>query len=471
MKKIKTFLFATLAIVSIVNVSAQSKKKQFKNQDKPNIIFILADDLGIGNVGCYGADNFKTPNIDQLAKEGIQFNHAFTAPLCGPSRALIMTGRYAYRTGATNQDATAQMKPEVEVMIPKILKSAGYVTSCVGKWGQLPLGPAEFGFDDYLRYYGSGVYWYNGEKKIPYKENGEDKLLNGNEYMPDLMHNHLMKFITDNKNKPFYAYYSLSHVHGEIVATPDSKSEVQEPLSLFTDNINYMDKLVGKLIHSLDSLHLREKTMIVFMGDNGTAANWYTKSTINGRMLSGKKGEMKECGGLVPMLINWPSVVAPQNSSNQLIDASDFVPTLAEIAGAKLPNGVTLDGKSFANQIMGKNGPQRDWIFVELGNKWYVRDNQWKLNNNNELFDMSNAPFEEKLIDDSNKTPESTAAFKKLSGILAQLNPAGGILDNGDGSGRHGNKSKKKKEGKDKEEKNKDDKEKEGKKKSEKEEE
>lgn len=446
MSKIKNIFFVVVGILFVVNVDAQSKKKQSKHQDQPNIIFILADDLGIGNVGCYGADNFKTPHIDQLAKEGIQFNHTFTAPLCGPSRALIMTGRYAYRTGATNQDATGQMKPEVEIMMPKILKSAGYVTSCVGKWGQLPLGPAEFGFDDYLRYYGSGVYWYKGEKKIPYKENGKDKLLNSNEYMPDIMHNHLMKFISDNKNKPFYAYYSLSHVHGEIVATPDTKSDVLEPLSLFTDNVNYMDKLVGKLIHSLDSLHLREKTMIVFMGDNGTAANWYTQSTINGKILSGKKGEMKECGGLVPMIINWPSVVTPQNPSSQLIDASDFVPTIAAIAGAKLPNGITIDGKSFANQIMGKKGTQRDWIFVELGNKWYVRDNHWKLNNKNELFDMSNAPFEEILINDSNKNEESMAAYKKLSDILAQLNPAGGILDNGDGSGRHKSKSKKKEE-------------------------
>ena len=455
MKNIKINLLGLFVLCSVCNVSAQIKKKQSKNQERPNIIFILADDLGIGNVSAYGADNFKTPNIDQLAKEGLLFNHTFTAPLCGPSRALILTGRYAYRTGATNQDATGQMKPEVEVMMPKILKSAGYVTSCVGKWGQLPLGPEEFGFDDYLRFYGSGVYWEKAEKKVPYRENGEDKVLSGNQYMPDLMHNHVMHFIAENKNKPFYLYYPMSHVHGEIVATPDSKSDTLKPLELFSDNVDYMDKLVGKLIHSLDSMKLREKTMIIFMGDNGTAANWYTNSTISGKVLSGKKGEMKECGGLVPMLVNWPGVVSPQKPTNQLVDASDFVPTLAEIAGAKLPEGIVLDGKSFAGQILGKKNTERDWIFVELGNKWYVRNNQWKLNNANELFDMSNAPFEEKKIDESNKNPESEAALKKLTDILAQLNPAGGIVDNGDGSGRHGNKAKKKKEGKDGKEKDK----------------
>ena len=112
-------------------------------------------------------------------------------------------------------------------MIPKVLKAAGYVTSCVGKWGQLPLGPAEFGFDDYLRFYGSGVYWTKGEKKVPYKENGQNKILNSNEYMPDLMHQHVLQFISENKKKPFFLYYPMSHVHGEIVATPDSKSNTK----------------------------------------------------------------------------------------------------------------------------------------------------------------------------------------------------------------------------------------------------
>lgn len=452
--KCNWLLFLLIILIS-VQVSAQKKKGMASNTTskvaKPNIIFILADDLGIGNVSAYGADNYKTPNIDKLAKEGILFNHTFTAPLCGPSRALIMTGRYAYRTGATNQDATNQMKPEVEIMMPKILKTAGYVTTCVGKWGQLPLGPAEFGFDDYLRFYGSGIYWSNGDKKIPYRENGVDKTLNSNEYMPDLMHNHILKFITDNKNKPFYAYYPMSHVHGDIVATPDSKSETKEPFSLFSDNIDYMDKLVGKLIHSLDSLKLREKTMIVFMGDNGTSSPWFTNSTINGKALSGKKGEMKECGGLVPMLVNWPGVVTPQKSSNQMIDASDWVPTLAEIAGAQLPEGVKLDGTSFASKIYGKKGIERDWIFVELGNKWYVRNQGWKLNQADEFFDMSNAPFEEKLITKENQSPEAKEAYTKLKATLDSLSPQNGIVDNGDGSGRHGNKAKKKKEVKDSE--------------------
>src|SRR6185436_19244776 len=164
----------------------------------------------------------KTPNIDQLARGGTRFTHSYTAPLCGPSRALIMTGRYAFRTGATNQDRTGLMKPTVETMMPKVLKPAGYVTSQVGKWGQLPLGPGEFGFDDYLRFKGSGVYWSTKAKAVNYSVNGEEKVLGKKEYMPDVMHEHVVKFLNHHRNDPFYLYYCLSHIHGEIEATPDS---------------------------------------------------------------------------------------------------------------------------------------------------------------------------------------------------------------------------------------------------------
>ncbi|MEY4824096.1 MAG: hypothetical protein RLZZ75_1009, partial [Bacteroidota bacterium] len=162
--KLKTLLLALL--VCNTAVFAQTKK--------PNIIYILADDLGIDGVSCYGADLFKTPVIDKLASTGIRYTNGYTAPLCGPSRALILTGRYAFRTGAVNQDMTGQMKPSVETMMPSILKQAGYTSSMVGKWGQLPLGPAEFGFDDYLRFFGSGVYVSKEEKKQKYVLNGQE---------------------------------------------------------------------------------------------------------------------------------------------------------------------------------------------------------------------------------------------------------------------------------------------------------
>lgn len=433
------FVFVIIAVAAV----AQTKKSK-SNSSKPNIIYILADDLGIGNVSCYGADNYQTPNIDKLAKEGMMFNHAYTAPLCGPSRALIMTGRYAFRTGAMNQDRTPLMKDEV--MLPKFLKPAGYTTSMIGKWGQLPSGPAAFEFDDFMHFKGSGVY-YNKKKKDDgtekaeiYTVNGKDMPLKEKEYMPDLMHDHLMDFINKNQQNPFYIYYSLSHVHAKIQPTPDSDSNSQD---LFADNIRYMDKLVGKLVRGLDSLDLRKNTLIIFFGDNGTANEYAEKSTVTGKKLSGKKGSMLECGSLVPMIANWPQVVPAGKVTNQLIDASDFFPTLAEITGAKLPDNKIMDGVSFAPQLLGKKGKERTWIFTELGNKWFVRDDKYKLNREGELFDMSNAPFEEKIISPDTRDAAAIEARNRLQKILENLNPAGGFVDDGNGSGRHAKKDKK----------------------------
>jgi len=410
---------------------------------KPNIIFILADDLGIDGVGAYGADFFKTPVIDKLAKEGIRYTNAYTVPLCGPSRALLMTGRYGFRTGAVNQDMVSDIKPSAETMMPAILKKAGYTTSMIGKWGQLPSDPAAFGFDDYLRFFGSGVYVSRPDKKDKYVINGKEALLKKQEYMPDLMHDHLVDFMAKHKTDPFYLYYSLTHVHGEIIATPDSKSGTTDYKELYADNIAYMDKLVGKLIHALDSLKLRDNTLIVFMGDNGTAGQAAGIGRVNGKKIIGKKGSMQEGGSLVPMIVNWPGVIKKPGVSTSLIDAADFVPTFAEIAGAALPTNNVLDGKSFAYQLRGGKGTAREWIFTGLGNDWYVRSANWKLMRSGDLYDMRKAPFEEPLAVMDEKT---TIEKQKLQAVLNQLNPGAGILDNGDGSGRHAEKTKAKKQ-------------------------
>jgi arylsulfatase A len=409
---------------------------------KPNIIFILADDLGIGNVGCYGADQFKTPHIDALARSGIRYTHAYTVPLCGPSRAAILTGRYAFRTGAVNQDRTGLMKPSDETMMPRVLKAAGYTTASIGKWGQLPLGPADFGFDDYLKFTGSGVYWNTQDKGKTYVVNGARRALRDKEYLPDVMHQHLLNFITKHRNAPFYVYYSMSHVHAEILPTPDSAPGSKD---LYADNIAYMDKLVGKLVAELDRLKLREQTLIVFFGDNGTAKAWADRSTIGGRRLSGEKGSMLEGGALVPMIVSWPGTTPANKVSHDLIDSTDFFPTFADLAGATLPKQTIIDGRNFAAQLRGAKGEPRDWAFVQLARMWYVREADWKLNQAGELFDMSQAPFAEKLAAADTKDPAAIAARKRLQPVLDRLNPNGGILDDGDGTGRHANRDKKKK--------------------------
>ena len=403
--------------------------------DKPNIIFILADDLGIGNVGCYGADaTVKTPHIDALARGGTRYTNAYTVPLCGPSRAAILSGRYAFRTGATNQDATGEMKPSVETFLPKTLKAAGYASSMIGKWGQLPLGPAEFGFDEHLKFQGSGIYWNSQAKGKNYVVNTQSVPLRDKEYLPDVMHRHVVDFMTRNREKPFYLYYSLSHIHGEILPTPDSAPDSKD---LYADNIAYMDKLVGQLVAELDRLRLREKTLIVFFGDNGTGGNYSDRATVNGRRLSGAKGDMLEGGALVPMIVNWPGKTPAGKICTDMVDSTDFFPTFAEFAGAKLPAKTVIDGRSMAAQFRGEKGQPRDWAFVQLARNWYVRSTGWKLNQAGELYDMSGAPWGEKLAPADTKNPAALAARRRLSAALAQLNPAGGILDNGDGSGRH----------------------------------
>ena len=427
MKSIK-FITTSFLLCAVLFASAQN------NKTKPNIIYILADDLGIGDVSAYGADNNKTPIIDKMAKEGMLFKHSYTAPLCGPSRAMILTGRYAFRTGGVNQDMVGRIKPENEVLIPGVLETVGYTTSMIGKWSQFGLTPKDFGFDDYLTFRGSGVYWNKGDKKTAtFFVNGNEKTFEKNVYMPDLMHNHLVNYIASNKNKPFYIHYSLVHVHSEIQPTPDSKPGSD----IYSDNTAYMDKLVGKLLYALDSLKLRENTLVVFMGDNGTANKYAERGTIGGKQLIGKKGSMQECGSLVPTIAYWPGKIAAGNINNNLIDASDILPTFAELAGASLPANKVIDGKSFLPQLLGNSSNPREWIFMELGNKWYVRDAKWKLTRENELFDMGNAPFEEKLMTNYSNNAEATAAFKRLKAALDKLDPAGGILDDADGSGRH----------------------------------
>jgi len=203
--------------------------------------------------------------------------------------------------------------------------------------------------------------------------------------------------------------------------------------------VAYMDKLVGKLLAELDRLKLRENTLIIFVGDNGTGKAWADRSTIGGRRLSGEKGSLLECGGLVPMIANWPGVTPAGKVSQDFVDASDFFPTFAELAGARLPERSIIDGHSFAAQLRGEKGQPRDWAFNQLAKMWYVREAGWKLNQAGELFDMSDAPFTEKLVATDTKNPAAIAARKRLQAALNQLNPAGGVQDEGDGTGRHAN--------------------------------
>jgi arylsulfatase A len=200
-----------------------------------------------------------------------------------------------------------------------------------------------------------------------------------------------------------------------------------------------------EVVAEVDRLKLRDNTLIVFVGDNGTASGYADRATIGGRRLSGQKGSMLEGGALVPLIANWPGVTPAGQVSAALVDSSDFFPTFAELAGALVPKKTVIDGRSFAPQLRGVKGKSREWIFIQLAKQWYVRDSAWKLDQQGQLFDMRKAPFEEPLVPAETRDPGAAAALKRLQAALDQLNPAGGIVDQGDGTGRHAKRNDRKK--------------------------
>ncbi len=383
-------------------------------KEHPNIIMLFSDDVGLGDIHCTGGP-FSTPNIDNLAAGGTKFTYCYATPLCGPSRCELLTGRYPFRTGLNSNHSRNAVNPKSEVMIPTVLKKAGYVTGSVGKWGQICLGPGEWGFDEYLVFPGSGRYWRDQTKT--YRVNGKQIDLREGEYLPEIMNKFAMDFIDRHKGEQFFLYYPMSHIHVPIVRTPDSKGG-EDPDQLYADNVKYMDKLVGKLTDELDRQHLRENTVVIFAGDNGTAAPGEKLAKVGGKAISGRKGTMLEGGSRVPLIVNWPGTTPAGEVNNDLTDFSDFFTTFADLAGAGKPEGVKIDGQSFAPQIRGEKGTPREWVYVELNGKSYARDARYKLARRGAMFDLKNSPFEEIAVDPATEGADAKQSRKTLQAVL-----------------------------------------------------
>jgi arylsulfatase A len=427
----REFLKAGLAVGAAASwvepIRAATDGGQGKSASQPNIVFILGDDYGLDDAGCYGSDRFRgrTPNLDALAAGGIRFERCYSTPLCGPTRCEIMTGRYPFRTGGLTNPTANQPVPQNEYPLARVLKDAGYDTCQVGKWRQMGLTPADWGFDEYITdQTAGGWYWQKS-----YIKNGQLIQTDEEFYFPDVMQDYAVGFLRRHAPtaggtvKPFFLYYSCHLVHTPILRTPDSKPGEQDPETLYDDNVAYLDKQAGELTAELDRLGLRDNTAIVFSGDNGTAKQ---SGTLNGRQITGQKGTMMEGGSRVPLIANWKGVTPSRRVLNDLVDFSDLLPTFAEVAGARLPEGRGYDGHSFAPQLRGEQGSPREWIFVQLGRRWYVRDDGWKLNRAGELFDMKDSPFVEQLVPADSKDPAAAAARTRLQAVLDALNPAGG---------------------------------------------
>jgi arylsulfatase A len=425
MKKILIAL-AGLCLLAVICRSALAQAQQ-----RPNILFIFGDDAGMDSFGLYGSDRAKslTPNINALAQSGTRFDRCYSTPLCGPSRCVIMTGRYGFRTGGLTNQTSGNAKFTDEPSLAKILKSAGYATGMAGKWRQMSDSPGDWGFDEYITDpTASGWFWQKS-----YTKNGKEVTFDQEIYYPDHCSDFAIDFIRRNKDKPFYFYLSEHLIHGPILRTPDSKPGAP-PHQLYDDNISYLDKTVAKLVAELDKLGLREKTLILFTTDNGTAPPAYRPEhdpkldvgKIGGKAMNGRKGMLTEGGCRVPLIASWKGILPPGGVRNDLIDFSDLLPTFADLAGAKLPSNVKFDGKSFAPQLRNQPGNPREWIFVQLGAGWYARDDGFKLNEKGELFSMQAAPFVEAPVPADTTDPKAQAARKKLSAVLADLNPAAG---------------------------------------------
>ncbi len=410
---------------------------------KPNIVLLFADDFGLDGVSCYGSDKHKTPNIDKLASSGLRFQTCYASPLCGPTRCLLMSGRYAFRTGGiTNQswrDGGPGAKSVDEYPMARVLKQAGYTTGMAGKWRQVGETPRDWGFDEYITDpTAGGWFWQNKHLK-----NGQEITEPEGTYAPDVIHRFSIDFLTRHKDKPFFFYYSFHHVHGPIQRTPETANGTDGAEQLYEDNIRYLDKQVGAVVTELEKLGLREKTLILFSADNGTALDF--PSTIGGRMINGKKASMLEGGARVPLIASWPGVTPAGKVSTDIISLADPHATFAEIAGVKLPANMQFDGKSFAPQLQGKPGKPRDWAYVQLGQKWFVREAGFKMNDARELFDMRDAPYVEQLIAQEADTEPSKSARARLTAVLNELNPAAGKTDEGGKSKKADTKKTKKK--------------------------
>ena len=419
--------FATLLLGSIVTS---------RGLPKPNIVLILADDVGCEPIGCYGGESFTTPNIDALAKDGMKFEHCYSMPVCHPSRIALMTGRYPFRfkTGWGSFP-----KNEEKRSIGQVMKDAGYATAVAGKWQMTllkkdPEQPSRLGFDAW-----SVFGWHEGARfhSPMIYQNGKVRKGLENRYGPELYVEFLTSFMEESKrrNKPFFAYYSMALAHD---VTDDLKWQVpyapgKDRWMNYGEMITSMDEMVGKLLASMERLNLRENTLVLFTGDNGTAARSklrhfgksgkkyeYEKVIVrqNGRNVPGGKGLLNDRGTHVPLIANWPIRIAAGSASEDLVDFSDWLPTIAEIGRAKLPKNVKFDGQSFASSFLGKNESARGFAFAESrGGRAFVRDQRYKLYANGKFYDVSIDPEERKPL----AKGEATEIRKRLENAIREM--------------------------------------------------
>lgn len=393
----------------------------------PNIILIMADDLGIRDFQA-----LPTPSLDRMAAEGMSFTFAHSTPLCTPSRVQIMTGLYNFR----NYTRFGELRSG-ETTFAHLLKSVGYRTCVVGKWqlGGNAYAPYAFGFDDYclwqLTVGGYGERYHHPRLLRNTVAEAHGKAAFG----PRLFVDHLKHFVAENQEGPFFVYYPMVLPHRPNVPTPLSPSyavnaarsfeEVASDPRHFPDQVRYLDALVGEIIEYIDSAGLGERTLILFTTDNGTSDE--IEAALDDRPVPGQKGRTNLLGTHVPLLARWTGTITP-GTSDRLVDFTDLLPTLAEAAGLPVPLSIPTDGISFFRDLLHQPGPQRDWIFCHYAPgknddavTRFVHDREWKVYEGGPVYHVTGDPLETMPVDPNTLDRPTRERLEALRDVLHQM--------------------------------------------------
>ena len=407
-----------------------------EGEGPPNFVVIMADDLGASELASYGNENHRTPHLDRLADEGIRFRTAYATPICSPSRAMIMTGRYGIHTGWYNfkgrPGAPDYKNPDydfgsAELTFADVLGQAGYATALAGKWqmgGTWPTLVHDAGFDAYRIW----AYKHNlppdvehtGGWEKPGKparfwhpsimQSGVYVPTEPDDYGPDLFVDFIIDFIERHRDVPFLVYYPMALTHTPWEPTPALDGSGERTEGGLKHNVEAMDRVVGRIVDALDRMGLREETLVIFTGDNGTEGNGKATPTAQ--------------GARVPFIASWPGTVPAGVVSDELVDLSDVLPTLADFAGAPLPQDRAIDGISLAPTLHGENVTHRDWIFSYLHEDRILRDKRWRLETaeGGHFYDCGSSrdPADCRDVTGS-QDPEAVAARERLERILEGL--------------------------------------------------
>lgn len=367
----RSFLLFCLAVVMVPWCSARPAAA------KPNIIFILIDDLGKEWLHCYGGENIQTPGIDQLANQGTLYKNAYSMPQCTPSRACFMTGQYPFRNGWVNHwDAprwgVGYFDWTQNPSIARVMKSAGYATAVAGKWqlNDFRIHPdvmVQHGFDEYCMWTGAEGAADKKHEALskrrywdPYIHTKEGSRSYPGKFGPDIYNDFLLNFIEKNKDQPFFIYYPMALTHGPMVHTPlapDAKTKMEKHVAM----VQYTDHLLTKIITQLEALEIRKNTIVIWTCDNGTSRG--INNRRNGRLVKGGKTKTTENGVNTPFIVSCPGLIPEGKVSDALVDFTDMYATFTDLAEGMPEAGYTYDGFSLKNVFLGKvEKTPRPWI-------------------------------------------------------------------------------------------------------------